>query len=225
MKVLSVKLVPSFILRAIYESRLRRRFPRSVIHAGVTADLASAVGDWAVLFSNTRLIDSTLERYSYVQENSALYGADVGPFCSIAANATVGLLDHPTFMVSTSPVFYDNTQPLPRFFVDENRFPQKHPRTVIEADVWIGEGVRVRAGVRIGVGSVIGAGAVVTRDIPPYTIAAGVPCRPMKDRFPDHIRQRLLESKWWERDQESLCRLAHEFADPVRFLAALNDHR
>lgn len=220
-----MRLVPGFVRRALHEFRLRRRFPLSVIHDGVTVDLASAIGDWSVLFANARLLDSTLGRYSYVQENSALYGADVGVFCSIAANVTVGLLDHPTFMVSTSPVFYDNTQPLPRFFVHENRFPQKMPRTVIEADVWIGEGVRVRSGVRIGVGSVIGAGAVVTRDIPPYTIAVGVPCRPVKDRFAGHIRQRLLDSKWWELDQELLCRLAPEFADPVRFLSALDDLR
>ncbi len=44
-------------------------------------------------------------------------------------------------------------------------------------DCWIGTGVRVLDGVKIGKGSVIGAGAVVTRDIPPYSIAMGVPAR------------------------------------------------
>jgi acetyltransferase-like isoleucine patch superfamily enzyme len=37
-------------------------------------------------------------------------------------------------------------------------------------------------GVRIGRGSVIGAGAVVTTDIPPYSIAVGVPARVVKTR-------------------------------------------
>ncbi|MEU4560686.1 sugar O-acetyltransferase [Actinoplanes sp. NPDC023936] len=48
---------------------------------------------------------------------------------------------------------------------------------VIEDKVWIGSHVVVLPGVRIGYGSVIGAGSVVTHDIPPMTVAMGVPCR------------------------------------------------
>lgn len=55
----------------------------------------------------------------------------------------------------------------------------------IEDDVWIGAGVKVLKGVTIGKGSVIGAGAVVTKDIPPYSIAAGVPCRVIGKRGND----------------------------------------
>ena len=47
-------------------------------------------------------------------------------------------------------------------------------------DCWLGANVTVCAGVTIGEGSVIGAGAVVTRDIPPYSFAAGVPARVIK---------------------------------------------
>jgi acetyltransferase-like isoleucine patch superfamily enzyme len=42
-------------------------------------------------------------------------------------------------------------------------------------DVWIGVGVRIIDGVKVGSGSVIGAGAVVISDVPPYSIAVGVP--------------------------------------------------
>lgn len=52
--------------------------------------------------------------------------------------------------------------------------------TVIEDDVWLGEGVVVLPGVRIGKGAVIGANAVVARDIPAYTIAVGSPARVIK---------------------------------------------
>ncbi|MEO2211468.1 sugar O-acetyltransferase [Paenibacillus amylolyticus] len=44
-------------------------------------------------------------------------------------------------------------------------------------DVWISANVTVCGGVTIGDGCVIGAGSVVTRDIPPLSFAAGVPCR------------------------------------------------
>ena len=44
-------------------------------------------------------------------------------------------------------------------------------------NVWLGNNVCVMPGVTIGNGAVIGAGSVVTRDVPPYTLAAGVPAR------------------------------------------------
>ena len=52
----------------------------------------------------------------------------------------------------------------------------------IEDDVWIGVGAKINKGVRIGQGSVIGSGSVVTKDIPPYSVAVGVPCRVIKSR-------------------------------------------
>ena len=56
---------------------------------------------------------------------------------------------------------------------------------VICGDVWIGANVTILAGVNIGEGAVIAAGAVVNKDVPPYTVAAGVPARPVKLRILD----------------------------------------
>jgi len=56
---------------------------------------------------------------------------------------------------------------------------------VIEDDCWLGDGVKVLDGVKIGRGSVIGAGAVVTKDIPPFSIAVGVPAQVIKSRVTD----------------------------------------
>lgn len=53
-------------------------------------------------------------------------------------------------------------------------------KVVIEDNVWIGEGVVILPGVRIGEGAIIGANAVVTKDIPPRSIASGVPARVQK---------------------------------------------
>lgn len=52
----------------------------------------------------------------------------------------------------------------------------------IEDDVWIGAGVRILDGLIIHRGAVIGAGSVVTRDVPPFTVNAGVPSRVIANR-------------------------------------------
>lgn len=51
---------------------------------------------------------------------------------------------------------------------------------IIEDDVWLATRVVVLKGVRIGKGATIATGAVVTKDIPPYAIAAGVPAKVLK---------------------------------------------
>lgn len=54
--------------------------------------------------------------------------------------------------------------------------------TTIGADVWLGAGVTVLGGVTIGDGCVVGAGSVVSRDLPPNSIAVGVPARVVRSR-------------------------------------------
>jgi len=44
-------------------------------------------------------------------------------------------------------------------------------------DVWIGAGAKILGGITIGNGCVVGAGAIVTKDLPPYSIAMGVPAK------------------------------------------------
>jgi len=55
----------------------------------------------------------------------------------------------------------------------------------IEDDVWIGTNVTILDGVTIHRGSVVGGGAVVTKDIPEYSVAVGVPAKVIKRRIED----------------------------------------
>ena len=57
-----------------------------------------------------------------------------------------------------------------------------YQKIIIEDDCWLGNGVRVLDGVTIGRGSVIGAGAIVTKDIPPYSVAVGIPAKVISQR-------------------------------------------
>jgi len=54
---------------------------------------------------------------------------------------------------------------------------------VIEDDVWVGSNAIILKGVTIRRGAIVAAGALVTKDVPPYSIVAGVPARVIKLRF------------------------------------------
>ena len=63
------------------------------------------------------------------------------------------------------------------------------PSITIKDNCWLVSNVVVCGGVTIGEGCVIGAGSVVTRDIPPYSLAAGNPCRVIrKITEKDHMK-------------------------------------
>lgn len=73
-------------------------------------------------------------------------------------------------------------------------------------DVWIGQNVTVLPGVHIGDGAIIGAGSVVAGDIPPYCVAAGNPCRVVRQRFDEELTAYLLALKWWNWDADKISR-------------------
>jgi acetyltransferase-like isoleucine patch superfamily enzyme len=77
-------------------------------------------------------------------------------------------------------------------FADAHRPMREQPLTsqgdiVVEDDVWVGLNVCVMDGVTIGKGAIVGAGAVVTKDIPPYAIAGGVPARVIRFRETERL--------------------------------------
>lgn len=82
-------------------------------------------------------------------------------------------------IISANHRFDDVTVPMNRQGWSEVDRP-----VVIEDDVWIGANVTITARVRVGRGSILAAGSVVTRDVPPYSIAGGVPARVLRSRLP-----------------------------------------
>jgi acetyltransferase-like isoleucine patch superfamily enzyme len=87
----------------------------------------------------------------------------------------------------------------------------KRSRIVIGNDVWIGQDVLILGGVTIGDGAIVGAGSLVTRDVEPYTIVAGNPCRVIRTRYTDEQIKKLLKLKWWS--IEDIDQFADEFQD------------
>jgi acetyltransferase-like isoleucine patch superfamily enzyme len=65
--------------------------------------------------------------------------------------------------------------------VDDHFTHGKRQSIIIEDDVWLASRCIILKGVRVGQGSVVAAGAVVSKDVPPYTVVAGVPAKVIKE--------------------------------------------
>lgn len=64
--------------------------------------------------------------------------------------------------------------------------PLSNQSVIIEGDNWIGANVTIIGGVKIGRGAILAAGAVVTKDIPEFAIAGGIPAKILKFRTPSN---------------------------------------
>lgn len=166
--------------------------------------------------AGSHVVNSTFGKHSYCGYDCQLINCDVGSFCSIAGNVTIGGSQHPMEWVSTSPVFQAGRGSLAKKYAEYEFEDGK--RTTIGHDVWIGEKASIKQGVIIGVGSVVGMGSVVTKDVEPYTIVAGCPAKVIRKRFKDQTIEKLLEIKWWEFSDEMLKEYAQYFTNPDVFI-------
>jgi len=140
----------------------------------------------------------------YMREN-----VFIGRYCSLGRRITLGAGVHDMHRVSTSPNFSANRNGRP-YSVEQLKLirPFRSDKfTVINSDVWIGDGAIIMPGVSVGAGAVIGANSVVIRDVPPYSIYAGVPANLKGFRFDEKIIDDLLASQYWNQDPEVLQNL------------------
>jgi acetyltransferase-like isoleucine patch superfamily enzyme len=150
-------------------------------------------------------------------DGSIAPGTRVGAFCSVAPGVRLGGSNHPLEWVSTHAFQYLSN----RGFVPEDNWELRtelNAPVVIEDDVWLGTNALVLPGVTVHRGAVVGAGAVVTRDVPPYAIAAGVPARVVRKRLPDEQIEALLEIDWPSWDDETIRQRIRHFYDPQAFI-------
>jgi acetyltransferase-like isoleucine patch superfamily enzyme len=68
---------------------------------------------------------------------------------------------------------------------------------VIGSDCWICANATIVSGVTIGDGAIVAAGAMVVRDVAPYSVVGGNPCKFIRWRFDEDIRRLLLQTAWW----------------------------
>jgi acetyltransferase-like isoleucine patch superfamily enzyme len=171
-----------------------------------------------------RLRDVKLGSFSYVANGARITHASIGKFCSIGPNAKVGVGTHPSReFVSSHPAFYSPKREAGISFVETSRY-QDFQRITIGNDVWIGESAIILDGVVIGDGAIVAAGAVVTRDVPPYAVAAGVPAKTIRYRFSPADIAALEGIQWWDRDMDWLKAHADSFSNISVFVERMASH-
>lgn len=135
--------------------------------------------------------DSNIGDFTYIGYRCVITRSEIGRYCSIGDNVTIGPGEHILYDISTSGYFghsnYDDMTSKP---------------CVIGNDVWIGVDSIILRGVTIGNGAVIGANSVVTKNVPAYSVVAGSPAKIIKYRFDKEAQNKIENSQWWLKSPE-----------------------
>ena len=99
----------------------------------------------------------------------------LGPFCLVYGNGGVRI--GANVLVAAHTTINTVSHAADRCDIPINDQPVVTDPVTIEDDVWIGLNAVILQGVTIGRGSIVGAGAVVTKSLPPWSIAVGVPAK------------------------------------------------
>ena len=193
----------------------KKLYPRTgdkqtVYLKNVITDPAITVGDYTMYndFVNDPVgFEKNNVLYHYPINRDRLI---IGIFCSIACGAKF-LFNSANHTLSSL-----STYPFPLFFEEWGLEKRNVAASwdnkgdiVLGNDVWIGYEAVIMAGVTIGDGAIIGARAVVTKDVPPYTVAGGIPAKPIKKRYPEETIAALSELKWWDWPEERIAQNLH----------------
>lgn len=155
----------------------------------------SVLSDWVNIQRNNAIFSSTINRYTYTGRNLNCWNSNIGSFCSISWNVTIGAGDHDYKKITTSAFLYSDIFDIKGL---NNSFTNDKRICSIGNDVWIGCGAVIRRNVSIGDGAIIGSNAVVTKNVEPFSIVVGSPAKHIKYRFDREIIKELLEIKWWD---------------------------
>lgn len=182
-----------------------------------TIYLKNAITDPSIMVGDYTMYNDFVNDPVGFEKNNVLYHYPInrdrliiGKFCSIACGAKF-LFNSANHTLSSL-----STYPFPLFFeewgLEKRNVAESWDNKgdiVLGNDVWIGYEAVIMAGVTIGDGAIIGTRAVVTKDVPPYTVAGGIPAKPIKKRYPEETIAALSELKWWDWPENRIAQNLH----------------
>ena len=156
------------------------------------------VGEGAIFPLETKVLGTKLE----IKDGTIINGpmvikgsgnVSIGKYGGIAENLYIISSNHKMNYADVGGMFSSN--------LDISKGP-----IYIGNNVWIGDNVTILSGVTIGDGAVIGAGSVVTRDVPDFGVAAGVPAKIIRYRFSEKVISKLQEISWWHWNYKTIIK-------------------
>nr|WP_321457638.1 DapH/DapD/GlmU-related protein [uncultured Cohaesibacter sp.] len=173
---------------------------------------ASELGRYTEIGDRCQIVESEMGDYSYIERDGNIWCSTLGKFVNIAQAVRINAPNHPQWRTTLHHFTYRANDYFAgceeeKDFIDWRR----DHRVYIGHDVWIGHGATILPGVKIGDGAIIGAGAVVSHDVEDYMVVAGVPAKPIKERFPKEIAEELKALAWWDWTHEALRDALHDF--------------
>lgn len=228
-----------FLIRKLSDlgSAIYRKLIFPFVKMGIERSTGSIIGKGSYLYKGTKLFGKdfigdkvelanvSVGKSTYIGHGSLINNTRIGSYTCIAGLETA-IGRHPVKgeNISVHPAFYSSTAQYGYTYEKETSFeevkytdPESNYNVVIGNDVWIGRGVMVTDGVTIGDGAVVGAASLVTSDIEPYAMYAGSPARKIGTRFDDDKIAKLLDMKWWEKDEAWIREHADTFKHPEEF--------
>lgn len=182
-----------------------------LIHDGAVVR-GCTLGRYTEIGQGARLLNVAMDDYSYTARFADIANATIGKFSNIAAFTRINPGNHPLDRASLHHFMYRAASYWDDAEDEAAVFDWRAARPVtIGHDTWFGHGAVVLAGRTVHSGAVVGAGAVVTRDVAPYSIVAGNPARPIRDRLAPALAERLMALGWWDWDHARLRAALEDF--------------
>ena len=172
----------------------------------------TTLGRYTEIAERCRIHETVVGDYSYLMQDCSAWVATIGKFSNIAASVRLNATNHPVERATLHHFTYRSGDYWEDAAPDDAFFDRRRAKAVtIGHDTWLGHGSTVLPGVTVGDGAVVGAGAVVSKDVAPYTIVAGVPAKPIRERFDRATAARFQALAWWDWDHARLRTALEDF--------------
>ncbi len=155
-------LISNRVVAFVPSHTLRLLFYRLVMRCDIGLNTCIFMGAWFDTWGNFRIgKDSVINQNCRIDSRG---GVMIGDNVSISADVCILTADHDLL---------------------DTEFKGRESPVIIEDYVFIGTRSMILRGVTLGKGSAVAAGSIVTKDVPPFTIVAGIPARPIGHRPKD----------------------------------------